>query len=313
MPKEELVEIFVSKLLVTNRGFNFFVDWNNIIEEYNELLENFNVELCALDSLIRNSNFDEDFRKLLKKLPTVVATFPYLFALSKMERQNIIYRGKEMLVIANNNVGETNLEYVFSLKNLEKGLTDKQIEDYLFFFENIGLKKLFMNLVEKSVKDYIIGVLVGLDTNGRKNRSGYAFELVCSPIIEGLCSKYEIELIKQKNFEILKERGFYISKDIAKRKADFILIKNDKCLNIEVNYYNVPGSKPEEIIDSYITRQNQLNSDKIEFVLITDGKNCWGNAEKSQLLKAFRNIKYFMNFSLAKEGMLEEIIQKVFL
>ncbi|MEM0286392.1 MAG: DpnII family type II restriction endonuclease [Candidatus Methanomethyliaceae archaeon] len=308
MSKDELIEKFVSKLLITNRSFNFYVNWDNI-EDYKE----FEVELHAMDILIKNNDFDNAFKKLIKKLPTVVATFPYLFALSKSERQDI-YRGKDKLIIANSNIGEEdNLEYYFSLKTLEKGLTDEQIENYLFFFENMGLKHLFMNLVEKSVTDYVIGVLVGLDTNGRKNRGGYAFELACYPIIEKLCLNYGIELIMQKQFKILKEYGFIISDDISERKADFILIKNNKCLNIEVNYFNGPGSKPEEIIDSYITRQNQLNKDKIDFAFITDGKNCWGNVEKSQLLKAFRNIKYFMNFNLAKEGMLEEVIKEIFL
>jgi hypothetical protein len=169
------------------------------------------------------------------------------------------------------------LEYIFSIKHLEKGLNDKQIEEYLFFFEKMGLKHLFLNLIEKNVVDYVIGVLVGIDTNGRKNRGGIAFELACQPIIEEICQKYGIKLLIQKQFKVLKKYGFNVSEDIANRKADFILFKDNKCMNMEVNYFGGSGSKPEEIIDSYINREKDLKKDGIQFAFITDGKHCWGN------------------------------------
>lgn len=307
LTKEELTKKFVENLLVTNRGFNFYVNWDNI-----DFYKNFDIELHAMNSLVRCEDFDSTFKKLLKKLPTVVATFPYLFALSKSERE-VIWKGKEKLIVVNTDIGkEDNLEYIFSIKHLEKGLNDEQIEEYLFFFEKMGLKHLFLNLIEKNVVDYIIGVLVGIDTNGRKNRGGTAFELACQPIVEELCQKYGIKLLIQKQFKVLKKYGFNVSEDIANRKADFILLKDNKCMNIEVNYFGGSGSKPEEIIDSYINREKDLKKDGIQFAFITDGKHCWGNSEKSQLLKAIRNFTYFMNFNLAKDGMLEEILIEVF-
>ncbi|HCW03641.1 MAG TPA: hypothetical protein DGK91_03315 [Clostridium sp.] len=182
------------------------------------------------------------------------------------------------LIVVNTDIGkEDNLEYIFSIKHLEKGLNDKQIEEYLFFFEKMGLKHLFLNLIEKNVVDYVIGVLVGIDTNGRKNRGGIAFELACQPIIEEICQKYGIKLLIQKQFKVLKKYGFNVSEDIANRKADFILFKDNKCMNMEVNYFGGSGSKPEEIIDSYINREKDLKKDGILFAFITDGKHCWGN------------------------------------
>lgn len=307
LSKTELTKKFVEKLLVTNRAFNFYVNWDNA-----EAYKNFEIELHAMDILIKSENFDVDFKKLLRKIPTVAATFPYLFALSKSERENI-WKGKEEMIVVNSNIAkEDNLKYNFSIDYLEKGLSDEQIEEYLFFFERMGLKHLFMNLLQSNVVDYVIGVLVGIDTNGRKNRGGRSFELACQPIIEEICSKYGIMLFDQKQFKILRDYGYNISDDIAERKADFILLKGNKCMNIEVNYFGGGGSKPEEIIDSYINRESDLKKNNINFAFITDGEKCWGNNEKSQLLKAFRNLTYFLNFNLAKEGMLEEIIQVVF-
>lgn len=307
LSKAELTNKFVEKLLITNRAFNFYVNWDNA-----EAYKDFEIELHAMNVLIKANNFNETFKKLLKKIPTVVAAFPFLYALSKTEREDI-WKGKEEMVVVNNSIGkENNLEYNFSLSHLEKGLSDSQIDDYLFFFERMGLKHLFMNLLENNVIDYVVGVLVGIDTNGRKNRGGRAFELACQPIIEEICLRHEITILEQKQFKVLREYGFSISDDIAERKADFILLKGNKVMNIEVNYYGGGGSKPEEIIDSYINRESDLKQNNIEFAFITDGAKCWGNTGKSQLLKAFRNLTYFLNFNLAKEGMLEEIIEKVF-
>lgn len=83
-------------------------------------------------------------------------------------------------------------------------------------------------------------------------------------------------------------------------------------MNIEANFYGGSGSKPEEIIDSYINRQEDLRNNSIKFALITDGKKCWGNERKPQLLKGFRHLNYLLNFNMSKNGMLEEIIKNIF-
>lgn len=102
-----------------------------------------------------------------------------------------------------------------------------------------------------------------------KNRGGTSFEDACQSIIAEVCKKYNISVISQKQF--MKDYGFGVSLDVANRKANFILIKDDKGLNIEVDYFFRGGSKPEEIIDSYINRQNDLKKLNIGFILLTDG------------------------------------------
>lgn len=89
------------------------------------------------------------------------------------------------------------------------------------------------------------------------------------------------------------------------------MLKSDKILNIEVDYFFRGESKPEEIIDSYINRQNDLSKLGIGFALLTDGM-CWDNKDKNQLQKGFRNLDNLMNYHLSKTGMLEEIISSYF-
>lgn len=246
---DKLSEEFVNNLVETNRGFNFYVDWNNTLD-----YKRFEIELNAMNVLIRCDDMHSKFVELVKKVPTVIATFPLLFALSKDERKNV-WRGKNELKVVNEDLDEEDFySYNFDINLLKNGISDDSTEIYYVFFEKMGLKALFENLLEKSVIDYVIGVLVGLDSNGRKNRGGKAFEFACEPIISEICSHYGIQMISQKQFKILKKMGFFISEDVANRKADFILVKSQKVLNIEVDYFFRGGSKPEEIIDSYINR-----------------------------------------------------------
>lgn len=305
---DEKKEIFTKNLVSTNRGFNFYVDWRNTTS-YKDL----EIELNALNILINVNDdiqFKSKFYQLLKKLPSVVKAFLLLFALSKKEREKI-WKEKEILnILEDVDLDKNNLQYDFKI--IDK-LSDENIEKYYDFFIKIGLKSLFQNLLEKSVVDYAIGVLVGLDSNGRKNRGGKAFELACEPIINKICNKYKIKLLIQKQFKFLTEEyKIVVNDNIANRKADFILVKNNIVVNIEANFYFDSGSKPEEIIDSYSNRQYELRQNNIQFIYLTDGIGCWGNIDKNQLTKGFKSIDYVINFYMLKEAYFESIIKKIF-
>lgn len=306
-PPEESVKSFTENILATNRGFSYYVDWTNI-DGYQEFL----VEIHAMDILIHcnDDSFANKFHTLLKKLPTVTLLFPYLFGLAKDEREKL-YKSKDKLVIIQDELDKAD-HLAYSFSKTSNQLSDKDIEAYYDFFVRMGLKHLYQNVIEKSTLDYIAGVLVGMDSNGRKNRGGKAFELACQPLFEKICEKHNLTLLVQKQFKSLQDYGFKISGDMANRKADFIIIDagRKKAMNFEVNFYNGTGSKPEEIIDSYINRQKDLSPDGIEFGLVTDGK-CWTSAT-NQLAKGFRHLDYLLNFYSLKHGMLEKIILKVF-
>lgn len=299
--KDELAKQFEENLLDTNRGYNYYVDWSNISG-----YDKYSIEIHAMDVLIncKEEDFYCKFRELLEKLPNVIEVFPYLFALAKNDRVQVIKNGE--LKIIGTEIDSENFEtFNFNGKRLKENFCE-EVLGYYNFFCDMGLKDLFQNLLEKSVQDYIVGVLVGLDSNGRKNRGGTAFELACEPMIREICERHNITVLTQKTF---KSVSCISSNDvIANRKADFILInKNEtKLMNIEVNFFNGGGSKPEEIINSYIQRQDALSTAGISFCLLTDG-NCW-KGTTNQLKVGLNGLKYIMNFNLAKKGMLEEAI-----
>ena len=294
MGKDELAKQFEENLLDTNRGYNYYVDWSNISG-----YDKYSIEIHAMDVLIncKEEDFYCKFRELLEKLPNVIEVFPYLFALAK--------KNGELKIIGTEIDSENFETFNFNGKRLKENFCE-EVLGYYNFFCKMGLKDLFQNLLEKSVQDYIVGVLVGLDSNGRKNRGGTAFELACEPMIREICERHNITVLTQKTF---KSVNCISSNDvIANRKADFILInKNEtKLMNIEVNFFNGGGSKPEEIINSYIQRQDALSTAGISFCLLTDG-NCW-KGTTNQLKVGLNGLKYLMNFNLVKKGMLEEAI-----
>ena len=62
--------------------------------------------------------------------------------------------------------------YVFSFKEM-----NYSIDDYKMFMRKTGLFNLLENHILGNLVDYVTGVETGLDSNGRKNRGGKAFEL----------------------------------------------------------------------------------------------------------------------------------------
>lgn len=309
MNKEELAKEFEKNLLETNRGYNYYVDWSNITG-----ISQYDVEIHALDCLIRcpDNELYTRFKNLITKLPSVIKVFPFLFALDKKSREEVT-RNKKLKIISDNIDSNDFDEFSFNSDLIKDCIDENVIKKYYNFFIQMGLKNLFQNHIEKSVWDYIVGVLVGLDSNGRKNRGGTVFELACEPMIREICNEHNIMVFTQKQFKTLHETyGINSNEDIDNRKADFVLMNKDhnKALNIEVNFYNDAGSKPEEIINSYIARQEMLSKSNIGFCLLTDGE-CW-RGTTNQLKVGFNNLDYLLNFKLAKNGMLNEIILDYF-
>ncbi len=122
--------------------------------------------------------------------------------------------------------------------------------------------------------DYLQGVEVGLDTNARKNRSGLFLEkMVIEVIIDLIARKPDIKWLEQKNFKYLEtEFGISIPPPLRNRKFDHVVIRKGKATNIEVNFYGGTGSKPGEIVSSYINRGEVLSAAGWKFVWLTDGE-----------------------------------------
>lgn len=292
---EDIISLFLHTTLKTNRDFKFFVDWQKVKEN----VDRYKIELNILNSLIGSEAFDNDLARVLTEYPQVLPVIPILIALR--EHQFRVVRDFMDVVVSY-------WEFDFSMRSLK----DDEVKACVEFFDKTGLKDFFKTLAARSIQDYVTGVEVGLDTNARKNRSGNAMELVVQPILEEIVSrrKDEFHLLFQKKFKHLGKLGLSVPTPLKERKADFILVTKKKdVIDIEVNFYGGTGSKPQEIVDSYINRQNELREYGLHFIWITDGDGWKG--QENQITKGFEKVDYLLNLHFCRQGLLESILGEI--
>ena len=290
----EVKRYFFDTLLLTNHDYKFFVDWEKVKNNVNK----YQIELSILNALIRNSNFNEKLKEILTKYPEVLPCVPLLLAIHEANLDII----KDIQADDHEII-----QYDFS----KRKLSEEEKDQIIIFFEKTGLKKFFLELSTSSLQDYLYGIEVGTDSNARKNRSGRIAEIMLNTQIEKIKDEADIEVIMvQKKFKELEKEGCTVPVRLRDRKSDFIVMKKTgKIIDIEVNFYNVGGSKPQEIVDAYLNRQRELNEAGVELIWVTDGPG-W-QAGVNQLEKALDLIDYILNFKLVRIGLLKRILKDI--
>lgn len=184
---------------------------------------------------------------------------------------------------------------------------DSDIKMAIEFIDETGLLKFIKDKNIKSIPDYVIGVEVGLDTNGRKNRSGSTMEALVKGLLFSICEKYNYHLERQVNRGQIKKLWNITLENLESDKYFDFAIKTDTKLHIiEVNYYSGGGSKLKSTAGEYITYYNNLSKQNINFIWITDGKG-WGSTQKP-LRDTYDSIDYILNLEFVKLGILEQIL-----
>jgi type II restriction enzyme len=282
---EKINKAFTSSLLTTNRTYDFFVNWKKIKQN----VDKYKKEIGLLSSLVGSKNFEKELKETLLEYPKTANVIPLLVAI----------RDKKFDVLKNLDEGELiNID-------LSQNLDDKSIVKLVDFAKNSGIEDLFQ--IIKVLSDYIYGVEVGLDSNARKNRSGTFMESVIADELDKIQSTIDNLIIFPKStFSKLEEHGVKIPNGLKDRTPDFSIKKDNTLFSIEVNFYSGQGSKPQEIVDSYINRQRELKKSNWNFIWITDGSGWRGG--QNQILKGFHNIDYVMNINFVKKGFLAYIL-----
>jgi type II restriction enzyme len=289
----ELLGEFCRTLVDTNTSYDYFVEWDKIKRNVSRI----NAEICLLNSLIGSKDVEGELSSLLARYPETIVVFPLIIAVRKLTNSCI-------KVIEEGSVQS----YEFKRKTK---FSPSEISRIVNFSKKSGILALFSDFRIKDLRDYLLGVEVGMDTHARKNRSGKAMELALKPFLDNLKSRIPgIEVISQKNFEYISDKyGVPIPEALTDRKFDFVIKKKDSFVNIEVNYYSGSGSKPQEIVDSYINRQNELKNAGWGFIWVTDGIG-WPS-QLNQIRVAFQHIDFLLNLNFASRGMLYEIVANI--
>ena len=276
-----------SKFKSSISDYTYYVDFEKIYKS----AEKYKVEINILNSLIGSKNIESDFEKIILKYPETLEVIPMLLAV----RANEIF------------VKDVTNEFLFKFNKMVYS-----IEDYKIFMRKSGLFELLQNHIINNLYDYLLGVEVGLDSNGRKNRGGHLMEnLVESYIIKAGYTKDKNYFKEMYTSEI--EGKFNIDLTILKgeikatKRWDYVIKTDNQIYVIETNFYATQGSKLNETARSYELIANKVKQiDGLTFIWITDGIG-WNHA-KLPLNETFNVLETMYSIDDLDNGVLGKLV-----
>ncbi len=273
--------------------WSYFVNWEKVFKNTKEI----ELLLNIFNYLIGKEDFDDEFRFLIKRHPKIIKIIPSLVVRDGSNRKSfkilVDYKSKRLVYE----------DYDFSKENV----SDEDIEKYLTFVKETGLKDLVVNRKIKNFVDYMIGVEAGLDSNGRKNRGGHAMEEIVEIFIKDICEKYKFSYLKEANAKKIKESfGYEVPVDKSSRRYDFVVDNGEELFIFEANFYGGGGSKLKSTAGEYRNLFDVLKG-KYKFIWITDGFG-WKRTTRP-LRETFNHNDYLFNLSMLEKGVLEFLLK----
>lgn len=276
---------FISTLKNSIKTWDYFVNWNKVFSNSSEI----EIVLNKLNYLLGKDDLKEEFIRLYSSNPDIIKAFPVLLAVREKELE--IYDKED----------KTSQFFNFSKK-------DKSAEDYYEFFEKSGIINLFKDKKIKNLVDYTIGVEVGLDSNGRKNRGGQLMESIVEAFVSDFCKEKGFEYIAQaRATEIKTKWNMTVRVDKSERSFDFAIF-NSKTKNIkliETNFYNGGGSKLKAVCGEFKSLYTELKGQNIDFIWVTDGLG-W-HTTKRPLEETYNHNDYVFNLTSLEKGVLKQL------
>lgn len=277
---------WLSKFKTSISDYTYYVDFQKIYRN----VDNVKVELNILNSLIGSKNIEEDFRNIILKYPETLECIPLLLAV----RSNEIFVKDEIN------------EYLFKFDKIVYS-----IDDYVKFMDQSGLFDLLQNHIINNLYDYVLGVEVGLDSNGRKSRGGHLMEnLVEDYIVKAGFKKNETYFKEMYLSDIEKKWNLDLSamsgNNVSTKRFDFVIKTEKQVYVIEANFYSTQGSKLNETARSYkMLAEEAKKVDGVTFIWFTDGAG-WLRSKKN-LEETFNELDTIYNINDLEYGVLEKI------
>lgn len=267
--------------------YKYYVDFEKVFSN----VDSVRIELNILNSLIGSKNIELDFERIVARYPETLRCIPILLA----------KRGTEIKAM------DADGEFCYDFNGLSCS-----IDQYKVFMRKTGLFDLMEHHIIHNLFDYVTGVEVGLDSNGRKNRGGHLMEhlvenyLVRVGLVEGETYFKEMYI-----HEIEGKWGIDLSaisnNGQAEKRFDFVVRGEDKIYGIETNFYSGSGSKLNETARSYKTIALETRDlPYFDFVWITDGQG-WISARRN-LKETFDVLENLYNIKDLEEGMVRRVL-----
>lgn len=272
---------------------DYYVGWNKIFKRIEEYLP----ELHVLSSLCGAHDKQKLARRVLSDYPKVIMVLPLLMAC------------RETIQLMDEQGGAQITTYEFPKK--VRPLSDAEIEHYVHFLCSTRILELLDRI--KCVPDYVTGVEVGMDTNGRKNRGGKCGVKAIQPFVEEALKNLPlIEAKPEATFDFLASQNCILPEAFRNERWDWAFWRTDaprRFAVMEVNHYGGGGSKLKAIARDYIGRQKSLEAAGVGFIWVTDGRG-WFKSRRA-LREAFNVIEHLINIRLAKDGQLEWALRRL--
>ena len=290
---KDVFDHLIATLKKSNTTWDYFVNWAKVFGG----IKSIEVDLNILNYLIGKDNFDDEMKYLLGKHPSIVKVIPILLAC----------RENSFEVLTDFTKGKLNFEsFTFFDK---ESLSKSDIEKVIIFMKSSGLANLFTGKKIKNVIDYVTGIEVGLDSNGRKNRGGTTMEGIIEVFLNSLCKKNNYRCLKEATAGKIKAVfGIDVPVDKSSRRHDFVMHNGQTLYLIETNFYGGGGSKLKATAGEYKALQDYLRKSGHPFIWITDGLG-WKTTLRP-LEEAFNHIDFVLNLAFLEDGVLEHIIKE---
>ncbi len=267
-------------------NYDYYVDFKKIYRNVDKM----KVELNILNSLIGSNNIEEDFKKILIKYPETLECIPLLLAV----------RTREIFIKDEMN------EYLFDFQKMVYS-----INDYLIFMRKSGLFDLLQNHIINNLYDYVLGIEVGLDSNGRKNRGGHLMENLVEDYIIKAGFKKDKTYFKEMYLKDIENKwkldlSAMSGNNVSTKRFDFVIKTDNQVYVIETNFYSGGGSKLNETARSYkLLAQESKNVNGVTFIWITDGLG-WMSAKRN-LEETFNEMETIYSIADLENGILKKL------
>ncbi len=281
----EVFDYLVGNLKETIKSWDYFVNWQKVLKNYKSV----KVSLNLLNTLIGEADIEKAARELLAQYPDVIKIVPALLAC----------RDKNICLLTDMR------KFDLTRFDFSKPMSPA---DGAMFMKESGFLDLLSDRTIKSIPDYFIGVEVGLDSNGRKNRSGTSMENLAEFFIKDICLRNGYEYIAQATADkIYKQWGKKITVNKSSKRIDFAINTPHKLYLIETNFYGGGGSKLKSTAGEYADIYHQWTNDGHQFIWITDGYG-WQKTQRP-LRDTFDTTDYILNIDMVQKGVLEELLK----
>jgi type II restriction enzyme len=279
---------WLSKFKTSISDYTYYVDFEKIYKNVDKV----KVELNILNSLIGSQNIEEEFQNILIKYPETLECIPLLLAV----------RSREIFIKDKMN------EYLFKFDKMIYS-----IEDYIRFMRESGLFDLLQNHIINNLYDYVLGIEVGLDSNGRKNRGGHLMENLVEEYIEKAGYKKDVNYFKEMYLTDIERKwnldlSAMSGNNVSTKRFDFVIKTDNQVYVIETNFYSSGGSKLNETARSYkMLAEESKKVNGVTFIWFTDGIG-WLSARKN-LEETFNEMDTIYNIDDLEHDVIKEIVK----